>query len=323
MPSYSFYIYNTTYLDFNASTNTFDFQSDFKPSDGIYKVEVSDDDSFMDDTGDANQFGTVTDLQGNVIASGLISSPTFAELNNGANYLDRIEIDGVRVGYYPETELVPNTSYPVSFSSTGGMSHGYFEANNLPCFGPGALVRTDRGIVDIADLAVGDQVLTRDHGPQPIRWIATAEVSARELEANPSLRPVSLALDGEPSGYPPLYLSSNHRVLISGAETELLFGAPEVLVAAGHLTARHGVSDAPHINPLAYTHLLCADHEIIEVNGLWVETLLTGPMALSGLPGILRRRAARIGGDMIAARPCLTRAEASLLRTTQSTQLAA
>lgn len=324
MPSYSFYIYNTKYFGYNSATQNFDFEGNFQNSDGIYRIEVSDDDSFMDSSGDANQLATVYALNGTVVASGQIDSPFYAELSPGPEYIDRIEIDGVLMGYYPSAELTPGNSYPVTGSNTGGMNHSYFSANNLPCFGPGAQVRTPTGYRPITALSVGDAVLTRDHGPQPIKWIGQAEVSVAEQE-HAAMRPLMLAPEhfGSASGHAPLALSGNHRVLLQGPWAELLFAAPEVFVAAGFLREHPGVQTRPATCSIAYSHLLFDRHEVIEANGIWVESLLAGPVALSSLPPLLRRRVGLLGGEMTPARPCLSRADARLLcRLSQPRQVA-
>ena len=45
------------------------------------------------------------------------------------------------------------------------------EIENSICFTPGTRMATPMGARDIATLKVGDLVVTRDYGLQPIRWI--------------------------------------------------------------------------------------------------------------------------------------------------------
>ena len=52
-----------------------------------------------------------------------------------------------------------------------------FEAGIIPCFVGGTLIETPLGPRDVADLANGDMVLTRDHGPQKLLWVCQNRVT--------------------------------------------------------------------------------------------------------------------------------------------------
>jgi hypothetical protein len=45
-----------------------------------------------------------------------------------------------------------------------------------PCFTSGTMIGTPDGEVCVEDLEIGDLVITKDHGPQPIHWIGTRKV---------------------------------------------------------------------------------------------------------------------------------------------------
>ncbi len=85
--------------------------------------------------------------------------------------------------------------------------------------------------------------MTRDSGLQPIRWIGRKELDFAQLVAMPALRPVRIAAGamGLHSPERDLLVSPQHRVMLEGAWSEMLFGEPEVLVAATHLVGRRGV----------------------------------------------------------------------------------
>ncbi len=64
--------------------------------------------------------------------------------------------------------------------------------------------------------------------------------------------------------------------MLNEYQSSLLFGTPEVLVAAKHLLA-HGAERVPYQGgPLIYYHLLLDHHAIISAHGLWTESLFWG-----------------------------------------------
>ena len=145
--------------------------------------------------------------------------------------------------------------------------------NIIPCFTPGTQILTEHGPVTIEELAVGDLIVTRDHGLQPLRWIGQRDLSLADLIVQPQLQPVRIAAGALGAGLPTrnLLVSPQHRMLIEGARAELLFGDAEVLVAATHLTGLARVSQVL-TKGVCYIHLLFDTHELIEAEGAWTES---------------------------------------------------
>ena len=73
-----------------------------------------------------------------------------------------------------------NTSYAGSVTMDDGTLLEFSEIENIICFTPGTRIATPMGARDIATLKVGDIVVTRDHGLQPIRWIQSRTVPAMD-----------------------------------------------------------------------------------------------------------------------------------------------
>ncbi|WP_283178167.1 Hint domain-containing protein [Gemmobacter sp. 24YEA27] len=65
--------------------------------------------------------------------------------------------------------------------------------SSIPCFVSGTLIRTPEGDLPIDDLRAGSLVMTRDHGPQVLRWIGTVTLTEADLRRAPALRPVVIA----------------------------------------------------------------------------------------------------------------------------------
>jgi hypothetical protein len=143
-----------------------------------------------------------------------------------------------------------------------------------PCFTHGTMIATPLGECAVQDLRVGDMVVTRDHGPQTLRWLGECSVCGTGQFA-----PVQF-LSGALGNTRGLLVSPQHRMLISGWRAELFFGVPEVLVAAKHLI--NGRSVLPFLTPVVdYFHLLFDQHEIIFAEGAPTESFYPGQSVLA------------------------------------------
>lgn len=153
------------------------------------------------------------------------------------------------------------------------------------CFTRGTLIETDRGPIAIEDLSVGDRVLTRDNGMQPIRWIGSKALSAQALAADEKLRPIRICRDALGAGVPSsdLLVSPQHRILIRSRIAQKMFGIPEVLVAAKQLCQVEGIDIAHDAHGVEYFHMLFDRHEVVISNGAETESLYTGPEALKSI----------------------------------------
>lgn len=151
------------------------------------------------------------------------------------------------------------------------------------CFGADALILTDRGPVAAGSLQVGDLVMTRDAGLQPIRWIGRRVLDRAGLEAAPNLRPIRIAAGALGKGVPEadLIVSPQHRVLIRSRIAQKMFGAGEVLVAARQLLLVEGIDIATDLEAVTYVHFLFDDHQVVWSNGAETESLHPGRQALS------------------------------------------
>ena len=154
----------------------------------------------------------------------------------------------------------------------------------IACFTPGSLIATTKGEVAIEGLAVGDRVITRDHGPQTLRWVGAKVLGPTELAADPSLRPILIRKDALGPGAPArdMMVSRQHRMLVAGPRAALLFGEDEVLVRAAHLLNLPGVSVAD-VDSVTYMHILFDRHEIVMADGAWSESFQPGERTLGGL----------------------------------------
>lgn len=155
-------------------------------------------------------------------------------------------------------------------------------AHGAPCFCTGVQITTERGLVAIEDLAVGDKVLTVDNGYRPIRWIGNLQLDSIDLALNPKLRPVRITAGALGKGMPEqnLMVSPQHRVLIRSKIALRMFNTSEVLIPAIKLCEMDGIEQVTDLTEVGYWHMLFDGHEIVYSNGAATESLFTGPEAL-------------------------------------------
>lgn len=152
-----------------------------------------------------------------------------------------------------------------------------FDFRDVPCFTPGARILTPYGERLIEELRVGDLVLTRDSGACPIRWIGQSSAPGLGAAA-----PIRLTRNAIPGLERAITVSQQHRFLLSSHENELLFGTPEVLVAAKHLVDGWRVRSLQQRH-VTYLHLMFDRHEVIYANGVPTESFFAGESGLAAL----------------------------------------
>jgi len=129
----------------------------------------------------------------------------------------------------------------------------------------------------VETLEPGDMVLTRDDGPQPLRWIGQTTLRAIGDFAPVRIRAGALNNEGD------LLVSPDHRLFVYQRDDAVGAGRREVLVRARHLVNGDSVriESGGHVD---YVQLLFDRHQIIFAEGIAAETLLLDPRTRSALP---------------------------------------
>jgi len=159
---------------------------------------------------------------------------------------------------------------------TDGTTVNFSQIEKIICFAGDSRIETPFGPRSVQELKAGDLVLTRDNGPQPIRWVGTKTVAGRG-----KLAPIIFA-KGSIGNSHALQVSPQHRMLIDDYRADLLFGQREVIAAASFLVNGADIIQQETDN-ITYYHLLFDHHEIIKSAGAWSESYQPGDYSLAGL----------------------------------------
>ena len=196
----------------------------------------------------------------------------------------------------------------IDYNSSGGIEAGTPEVGDgnfsseinellVICVARGTLIHTPDGPQYVETLREGDMVLTLDDGAQEIRWIGSRKVSA--LGENAPIRFAAGAI----GNYRDLYVSPNHRMLVTGAKAELLYGSDEVLVAAKHMVDDRRVQRIPR-KEIEYFHFLFDRHQIVFAEGAPTESLFPAQHALNAVEEEARAEIIRIFPEL-AVQDCI------------------
>ncbi|WP_231575879.1 Hint domain-containing protein [Pseudorhodobacter ferrugineus] len=145
-------------------------------------------------------------------------------------------------------------------------------------FARGTMITLDDGTQrPIEDLAAGDRVLTRDHGPQDLRWVG--HVTLRAVGA---YAPVMITA-GVMGNAGDLVVSQHHRMFLYQRRKANGVPKSEILVQAKHLVNGNTVflREGGFVD---YYSLVFDAHEIIYAEGIPAESLMVTEATVSRLP---------------------------------------
>lgn len=158
--------------------------------------------------------------------------------------------------------VIASTFNPVSTS---------FDLDNLgpPCFCAGTLIRTPEGEVPVEDIRIGDLVETANNGPMPVRWVGRIHIRAMDEHA-----PIRFA-KGSIRNTRDLWVSPQHRILLSDWRVQLLTGEQEVLCPAISCVNGTTITQEPCL-VVDYCHIMFDSHQIVFAEGIETESFFVG-----------------------------------------------
>ena len=306
MPINTFQMYTAGALNITGSTIT--LSSSYDDTTDVL-LEINDvDDNILggdrnrnEDGDDRNQFGTLTDLNGNYISGGS-NTTVYSEFQYELTASDGTQItvyymemdsnpnstsgDGIFIGYLPSAPLVPGVTYTYSSANTvSGNSPQYDDIEGAICFSSSSYIQTDEAIVQISELEPGMRIRTRDNGFQKLLWVYKRVISESEMAENPCLRPVKIKADAFGPGKPrrDMRLSQQHRLLHSDQNNEILFAQSHLLVPAKGLINDDTIAIDHEVSTIEYVHLLFDAHQIVYVDGIEAESFALGKWSYDSL----------------------------------------
>lgn len=141
------------------------------------------------------------------------------------------------------------------------------DVTGFPCLSDLSRVKTDQGEMMLADVRVGDRVLTRDNGYQSVGWI----VRCNNIQHN-TMYCVRAGAFGPGLPMRDLVASGDQRVLTKTGNLRALGGSKEALIALSDLCHMDGIEVISEAQVSTRCHVLMACHELILVNDIWTET---------------------------------------------------
>lgn len=178
---------------------------------------------------------------------------------------------------YPLAEMSPRISYGIVAIDRDTAQMRFAEAACVSFTQGTHITMADGSQRAVEDLGIGDRVLTRDHGVQPIRWIGQRTVRAHGASAPIRIRQGALNNSRD------LIVSPNHRLFVYQRSNQLGVGRAELLVKAKHLLDGDAVRRTPG-GFVDYYQMLFDRHEIVYAEGIAVETFRVDHSTRRALP---------------------------------------
>lgn len=162
--------------------------------------------------------------------------------------------------------------------------------STIPCFAAGTMIATQDGDIAVEKLKVGQLVRTGNNQFKPIRWIGSRRIDLSDAGTPFNLRPVHICAGAMGKGLPQndLWVSRQHRMLVSSKIAQRMFDCPSVLIPAIKLTGMPGISVDTTLMAVEYFHILFDDHEIIFAEGTPTESLYPGNETMKSLTSAAR-----------------------------------
>ncbi len=184
---------------------------------------------------------------------------------------------------HPLAPLEPKTGYTLVTIDRSGAAARLAAAAAVAFTRGTRITLADGRQRPIEELQPGDRVLTRDSGPQEVRWTGMQTLRATGAFAPIRIQPGVLNNTGE------LVVSPHHRLFIYQRVDALGAGRKEILVKAGLLVNGTSVTQEPG-GFVDYFQILFDKHEIIYAEGIAAESVFIDPATRPGLPRELTRR---------------------------------
>lgn len=268
-------------------------------------LRIADEDRIFEDayveSGSSQTLKAPVTINGTTFPAGSVVENEFALLDAAGNVIFMVRIAEVNVGFAYPSGTVPASGAPFTIASArdgkaadslDGIESDtpYQNIHRAICFAAGTRITTPRGPVAVETLAVGDLVMTLDHGPRPVRWIGRTLKTWRK-DPDPD-KPIAINAGalGPDLPHRDLMVSPQHRLLLRTGD------GSEVLTPAKALCDQSGVRQKIGCRKVTYVHVMLSRHAVLEAEGVLSESFFPGPYALMALSPADRRLVEQIAG---------------------------
>jgi hypothetical protein len=177
----------------------------------------------------------------------------------------------------PLAPLSPKTEYVLVGINRDGALQRFAQIACVSFTGGTHITMANGAQRRVEDLRVGDRVLTRDDGPQEIRWMGH-----QTTRAVGDFAPIRITA-GTLNNINDLITSPDHRLFIYQRTDELGAGRSEILVRARHLVNGDTVHHLPG-GFVDYYQMLFDSHQIVYAEGIAAESMLVDTVTSAALP---------------------------------------
>ena len=220
----------------------------------------------------------------------------FVDIGGGTR--DILAIEGPAMGQ-TSTNIPPSQGQrSIQFDAFGNRVDGPIsQGSSTVCLTAGTMIETSEGPRPIESLQEGDLIRTANNGLQPLRAVFHRRIFGVDYRLDRSLWPVRITKGSLGFGLPErdMWVSQQHRMVISNVRFSLLFDEPQVFVRAKSLVASFpGVTVDSDLTEVTYYHLIFDQHEVIFAEGAQTESFHPGREAVCALDGPTRQELFRI-----------------------------
>lgn len=143
----------------------------------------------------------------------------------------------------------------------------------------GALIATTHGDVAVEDLIPGMMVKTVDHGPLPLRWTGSYDLSPREVQMNERTRLYRVSADSFGLNKPSqdTMLAPRAHILLRDAACKPMFGLDHAFAPIRAFDDGINVVSVAPMSPVSLFNVAFDRQATIKVNGIEVESYHPGP----------------------------------------------
>ena len=215
----------------------------------------------------------------------------FISFNDGSTVTategDADGIESDQIGLAGSGESLETTDGGATYTTQTGPNSG-----TIPCFLRGTLIETTNGPIRVEDMTPGQVVITANGQTRRVEMCLRRQAIAIAGDASERFFPIKIVKNALGPGVPStdLYVSRQHRVLISSKIARRMFGTDEVLVAAVRLLDLADVSVAYDCALPVYYHLVLESHDVVLANGAPCESFLLAPQSLQSVDRLSQKR---------------------------------